>query len=114
MLQDVGLCIRETAYALFQDSAVRLHIDISEISATLSLSEKQRREIHLIAKECLTNIFRHAHARQVWLSLRTESNTLSIVIRDDGVGFDVSNDTSGLVLKSIRQRIDDLQRHLRI
>ncbi len=38
--------------------------------------------------EGLANIARHAQARQVWVTLRQEAQGISLVIRDDGCGFD--------------------------
>lgn len=37
--------------------------------------------------EALTNVQRHAQARQVWIELRTTPTQLVIAVRDDGIGF---------------------------
>jgi PAS domain S-box-containing protein len=42
-----------------------------------------------IAQEALTNIVRHAKAKHVWVILSLRDADLRLVIRDDGVGFDV-------------------------
>lgn len=41
-----------------------------------------------VAQEALTNVVRHARAREVWVQLTWE-NDLCLTIRDDGRGFDV-------------------------
>jgi signal transduction histidine kinase len=38
----------------------------------------------------LTNVVRHAKARQVWLEYREQGQEVQLLIRDDGVGFDLS------------------------
>ncbi len=38
--------------------------------------------------EGLANIARHAQAQQVWVTLRQEEQTITLVVRDDGVGFE--------------------------
>ena len=43
-----------------------------------------------IAQQALTNVVQHAQARQVWVELRQRGVELQLVIRDDGIGFDVS------------------------
>jgi PAS domain S-box-containing protein len=43
-----------------------------------------------IAQEALTNVIRHAQAHQVGVELRQGEGELHLVIRDDGVGFDVA------------------------
>jgi PAS domain S-box-containing protein len=42
-----------------------------------------------VAQEALTNIARHARARNVWLVLRHDRAGLQLSVRDDGTGFDV-------------------------
>jgi signal transduction histidine kinase len=43
-----------------------------------------------VVQEALTNIARHAQAKQVWVDLQRRERTLVLLIRDDGIGFDVS------------------------
>lgn len=43
-----------------------------------------------IAQEAMTNILRHADARQVWVSLRRDADWLCLTVRDDGRGFDTA------------------------
>lgn len=107
-MQHLGLRIGETAQALFSEVPARLHTDLAPTSQRLNLTEKQRRELHLIAKECLTNVFRHANAQHVWIMLRVESNELLLTIRDDGVGFTQATQAGGLGLRSIRMRTDQI------
>jgi PAS domain S-box-containing protein len=42
-----------------------------------------------LAQEALTNVVRHARAARVEVNLRRDRDALELVIRDDGVGFDV-------------------------
>ena len=42
-----------------------------------------------IVQEALTNVVRHARAKRVWVAARQAAAELQLVIRDDGVGFDV-------------------------
>lgn len=43
-----------------------------------------------VAQEALTNIARHAHAKNVLVDLRQEQDHLILYIQDDGIGFNVS------------------------
>lgn len=68
------------------------------------------------AQEALANIERHAHARQVELSLRYEAHGARLEIRDDGRGFDPEapigeprgDGSGGFGLVAMRERIDAL------
>jgi signal transduction histidine kinase len=42
-----------------------------------------------VAQEALTNVVRHATARHVWIELSQSDAAMELVIRDDGVGFEV-------------------------
>ncbi|MFZ6658285.1 response regulator [Undibacterium sp. TJN19] len=53
-----------------------------------------------IVQEAITNILRHAHARNVWVRLEQNESNLILRIRDDGVGFDVDIARDNAVLGS--------------
>jgi signal transduction histidine kinase len=42
-----------------------------------------------IVQEAVTNVIRHAHAKDVWIDLRQTAATVSLTLRDNGRGFDV-------------------------
>ena len=42
-----------------------------------------------VAQEALTNVVRHAKATHLWIEVGHTTRELQLVIRDDGVGFDV-------------------------
>jgi signal transduction histidine kinase len=43
--------------------------------------------IYRIIKEVLTNSLRHAHCKQVTCSIKQEQKTLTVILTDDGIGF---------------------------
>jgi PAS domain S-box-containing protein len=59
-----------------------------------------------ITQEALTNIARHAKASRVDVALGVEDGTLSLVVSDDGLGFDVHclKESDGLGLAGMRER----------
>lgn len=64
-----------------------------------------------ITQEALTNIAKHAHAKEVTITLDKEEKTVKLVIIDDGVGFDpfIINKTKerrGLGLIGMRERAE--------
>ncbi|OAI51601.1 hypothetical protein AYO44_17030 [Planctomycetaceae bacterium SCGC AG-212-F19] len=42
-----------------------------------------------VVQEALTNVVRHAKARNVWIELRETEGVMELNVRDDGLGFDV-------------------------
>ncbi len=61
--------------------------------------------LYRVAQETLHNIITHSHARNVQVELTSRHGRISLVIIDDGVGFDVSHEGAGLGLVSMRERI---------
>jgi signal transduction histidine kinase len=63
--------------------------------------------MYRLAQEALNNIVKHARATQVDLVLERTSEHLSLIIEDDGVGFDPSDAETvgdGLGLIGMRER----------
>jgi PAS domain S-box-containing protein len=54
------------------------------------LSPEQEIACFRVAQEALTNVVRHAAARHVWIEVSQSQSVLELVVRDDGVGFDVA------------------------
>ena len=53
-----------------------------------------------IAQEALTNIARHAHADQAFLSLQQEGNVIRMTIEDNGVGIKSLQESTRLALEA--------------
>jgi PAS domain S-box-containing protein len=54
-----------------------------------TLSPEVKTAAFRIAQEAVTNVLRHARARNVWVSLATRPSDLELSVRDDGLGFDL-------------------------
>jgi PAS domain S-box-containing protein len=64
-----------------------------------------------VVQEALTNVARHAQARQVWIEVRQHDSALLLSVRDDGVGFDMkaaraqTAQGTGLGLMGMEERV---------
>lgn len=54
------------------------------------LSEDMRGLLFRAVRELLLNVVKHARARQAWVTLRRDGETIYITVVDDGVGFDTA------------------------
>ena len=87
-LDDLG--IEETLKWLLhrQAQASRWQTEIVVDSLPGRLVTEIETECFRIAQEALTNAARHAHAKNVRVSLRIAGGELELAVRDDGIGFD--------------------------
>ncbi|RKQ31287.1 sensor histidine kinase [Oceanobacillus halophilus] len=93
---------------LKQKSQMKFDVVIPE---DLVLSEAIEEHVFRIIQESLSNILRHAHATEVNLEITTRTKELFIHIRDNGKGFDISNDSerkTSYGLKTMRERSEEL------
>jgi signal transduction histidine kinase len=67
-----------------------------------------------IVQEALTNAQRHAHAHNIHIDLKQESDQLNVQIADDGSGFNPVGDLRGLGLRSMNERAQSLGGILKI
>jgi signal transduction histidine kinase len=61
--------------------------------------------VYRVVQEALTNIAKHARAELVEFRAVETDDSLEIVIRDDGVGFDPAQSSDGFGLLGMRERI---------
>jgi signal transduction histidine kinase len=67
--------------------------------------------LYRVAQEALTNVAKHAGARQAMVSLSVQDGLARLAVRDDGKGFDVAHATGRLGLEhfglsSMRERVE--------
>jgi signal transduction histidine kinase len=71
-----------------------------------------------VCQEALANVHRHARATQVTVALEIEKSTISLCVRDNGIGFDQSTLSaaaqSGIGLAGMRERMTRLGGSVRI
>jgi PAS domain S-box-containing protein len=86
-------------------SGIHCHVKVEE--GEVALAEDRSIVLFRILQESLTNISRHAEARNVEISLRRDATHIRLDVKDDGKGFDVDaagkRKTFGLL--GIRERV---------
>jgi signal transduction histidine kinase len=87
-VETLGLdgALRDTLQAFQARTGVQIRLSIAGGESDLTAEEAQA--LFRIAEEALSNVERHASARQVTLRLARGVDRIDLVIHDDGVGFD--------------------------
>ena len=86
---------------------IALSFDIQTINAKVNLSMEQRRNVYLVFKESINNIVKHSKASKVSVLITAEKNSITIYIKDNGIGFDTSEVYEGNGLESFKTRSEE-------
>lgn len=99
------------------DQALRKLLDNFPLSASLRLDldtsaylddigdEGIKLTCYRIAQVQLNNIVKHSRAHNASIILNRTPNRLTLLIRDDGIGFNPAKKTGGIGLRNIRNRV---------
>ena len=68
------------------------------------LAADERMEILRVVSEAVSNVARHSDATQVGVTLRISAEFLTLVVDDDGIGFDDQGHTPGMGLRNLKVR----------
>jgi len=80
-------------------------LQLQPAAAGIKIGMEQRRDLYLVYKETLNNIYKHAAAKNVKVELSILDHFLKLAIEDDGHGFDTSQMTHRNGLKNLKTRV---------
>jgi len=87
-----GLMDYISAYTedLLRTAGIRCRMDLPAELPPLNIAAEQRYNLFLALKEALNNVIKHAGATEVWLRLRLEPRSLTLIVEDNGRGMPVA------------------------
>jgi signal transduction histidine kinase len=94
---------------------VRCVLDVPAIVPAVMLSAEVRHKLLLAAREALQNVATHAAATETRVTLQLDPAALTIVIADNGCGFDLDHaGGDGNGLPNMRRRLENIGGRLEI
>jgi signal transduction histidine kinase len=100
--QHDGLDLRQALTQLIAPLPTpRIHLDVDADARVDSVAQAET--LLRVVQEALTNIVRHAHANNAWITLRRDGDVVRLSIRDDGRG--VVPLREGFGLEGMRERL---------
>jgi signal transduction histidine kinase len=96
-LRRLGESVRETNGL---DVQVEARLGASRLPADVETA------VYRIAQEALSNVLRHAAAERVSIVATRRERSVSLVIEDDGQGFDIGAPAEGMGLVGMRERVN--------
>ncbi|RYZ25677.1 MAG: sensor histidine kinase, partial [Chitinophagaceae bacterium] len=90
-------------------AASKLKINLQSLPLKSSLNSPELKlAVYRILQEQLTNITKHAGASNIDITLRQSEERLTLIIVDDGRGFDATQKTEGVGLTNMQSRAESL------
>ncbi len=115
-LDDLGLAL--AIRNMVEGSAARanLTLDLSIMDKLPTLSPDIEQCIYRIAQEAVTNVVKHANAKNLTVNLAFIEGKTTLTVNDDGIGFDTekSNGTSQFGLAGMQERAELLGGELNV
>lgn len=87
-LQSLVEYIAHFSNELFEGNGTRCRLDLPHDLPALPLPPEIRHNIFLVVKEALTNVLKHADAKEVRVQAKATLEAIEITVQDDGHGFD--------------------------
>lgn len=111
-LDRLGLvqAVKTAAGHLLRDTDTELRLELEDVG----LSKARQLHLYRVTQEALSNIAKYAHAGTVAIVLRRQGQSIILQIKDDGRGFDPGVAAEGLGLRSMRERIEQLDGQITI
>jgi len=103
--QGLATVLREYAAGWSHQAGVQVEV---RVQGERSLPLEIERNLFRITQEALANVSRHSQANSVEILLASDMNSVALAVIDDGQGFDVDGQRSGVGLHSMRERAESL------
>ncbi|MGG3887098.1 sensor histidine kinase [Brevibacillus panacihumi] len=88
-LDDLGLVPTLQKYIRTCEERMETSIDLVVFGVEPTLRSSVKAAIFRLVQECLNNVEKHAKAKSVQVKLEFVQDSLSLVVKDDGIGFDL-------------------------
>ncbi len=103
-LKEVISYLRDFGADYFEKNGIKFHVQTEILSDQFNvlMPDGYNRNIILVMKEAMTNILKHAQAKNIYFNAHTRGETFEIALKDDGTGFSDSGNGNGL--KNMKSR----------
>jgi signal transduction histidine kinase len=111
VIANQGLLLAVQMMAEKISSADKINIEVIHFGLDKRLDNSLELTVFRIIQELVTNIIKHAEAKNATINLSLYEKNLNIIIEDDGKGFDIKkvNLNNGMGISSIKTRITHLE-----
>lgn len=103
------LRMKSFAMAFSEMQKSTIHFNIHQTPNNLTLNMHKRKNMYLFFKEALINAVKYAKADNIWIDLNIVKGRLTLMINDDGIGFNTDEMSEGNGLSNLQLRANELK-----
>jgi signal transduction histidine kinase len=93
--------IKEHVNEWTNQNTIETEIHISEGS----VSADSEQVLFRVLQEALANVARHSQATKAWVTLQSENDHVTLMVKDNGIGYDTQRIAKGIGLDSMKERL---------
>jgi len=113
-LRDLTQRMRHFSSDILAGRNIEFRFEAFDTGRDIRLGADLRRQIFLVFKEAVNNIARHSGCSRAEIEFRADRDSINLMLRDDGRGFDPVQGANGHGLPSMRERARELGARLHI
>jgi signal transduction histidine kinase len=76
-----------------------------DIESNIPVNGETEQALFRVLQEALANIARHSQASEVWVSMKSENDHLTLTVKDNGIGYQAGQVKKGIGLDSMKERL---------
>ncbi|MGC5324895.1 sensor histidine kinase [Brevibacillus sp. SYSU BS000544] len=88
-LDDLGLVPTLQKYIQTFEDRTKINVDLVIFGKEMPLESSYKAALFRLVQECLNNVAKHAQARSVQVKVEFQSHMIYLVVKDDGIGFEM-------------------------
>lgn len=93
-LDDLGLIPTLQKYIQTFEERTKLSIELVQFGKEHLLESSEKAAIFRLVQECLNNVEKHAQAKFIQVKMEFLQGNMHLVVKDDGIGFDMNEKSS--------------------
>ncbi len=113
-LVQIALRLREYAQPLMESKNIQFNLITDPQLVDLPISMEVRRNLYLIGKEAINNLVKYANATTATIRFERQGNNLTVLIEDNGRGFDPAAASTRTGQTSMRERAEAMLGRLEV
>ncbi|MFZ4057835.1 MAG: triple tyrosine motif-containing protein [Ferruginibacter sp.] len=113
-MENLIIRMREYALPLLEAKHIQVQFLVADEYSSDKFNMQQRQHVYLIFKEAINNMLKYAQATEVHIALESKNGIFSMLIKDNGVGFNSALVQQGNGLTNMQQRAAQLKGSIEI